>query len=87
MESTIYGVTAPAWWPEVVAGTRRRRMAAGMLLEHATPHLDHGRLRLVFARPDVVAAWEESGAQAALEAALKHAGHGLTVTAATPSQV
>ncbi|WP_043493758.1 hypothetical protein [Streptomyces viridosporus] len=82
MESMTCSKTAPVWWPEVLAGTRRRRMVTAMLLDHAVVQERDGVLRLVFARSDVAAAWEESGAQAALEDALAHAGHDLTVTAA-----
>ncbi|CAL9367527.1 hypothetical protein [Streptomyces sp. enrichment culture] len=72
--------TAPAWWPQTVAAAGRRRNVAGLLLSHAVPHLDGSRLRLVFARPDAAEAWTESGAQAALEAALQADGHDLDVT-------
>ena len=63
-------MTEPIWWPEVLAATGRRRMAAREMLDHATPTVVDGTLRLSFDRADVAAAWEESGAQTALEAAL-----------------
>ncbi|MDX3027496.1 hypothetical protein [Streptomyces scabiei] len=72
-------MTEPSWWPQVLAATSKRRIAAGMLLAHATPAVHDGALRLEFDRADVAAAWEESGAQAALEGALSHLGHHLTV--------
>jgi hypothetical protein len=72
-------MTEPAWWPEVLAGTSARRQAAGMLLAHATPTVHRGTLRLAFARADIAAAWEESGAQAALEGALAAGGVDLAV--------
>ncbi|MFI6032968.1 hypothetical protein ACIBBD_02060 [Streptomyces sp. NPDC051315] len=43
-----------------------------MLLAHATPVLHGGVLRLQFARADIAAAWQDSGAQTALDAALEH---------------
>jgi hypothetical protein len=43
-----------------------------MLLAHATPTVDDGVLRLQFARADIADAWRDSGAQATLDAALKH---------------
>jgi hypothetical protein len=63
-------MTTPAWWPAVLAATARRRVAAREMLDHATPAVVDGTLRLTFANPAVAAAWEESGAQTALEAAL-----------------
>ncbi|QTD96987.1 hypothetical protein [Streptomyces cyanogenus] len=64
----------PVWWPRIVAAADRRRHVTGMLLAHATPTLDDGVLRLHFADPRVAAAWQESGAQAALEGAMKAGG-------------
>jgi hypothetical protein len=64
----------PIWWPQVQAATSLRRQAAGMLLAHATPTVHDGTLRLAFGRADIAAAWEESGAQAALEGAMKAGG-------------
>ena len=63
-------MTAPAWWPEVLAETGCRRVAAREMLDHATPTVVDGTLRLSFDRADVAAAWVESGAQTALEASL-----------------
>jgi hypothetical protein len=45
-----------------------------MLLAHATPVVHDGVLRLQFARADIADAWQDSGAQAALDAALEHCG-------------
>jgi hypothetical protein len=67
-------VTAPVWWPEVVATADHRRHVTGLLLAHATPTVERGRLLLHFDRPDIAAAWQESGAQTALEGALTHLG-------------
>ncbi|MFE0794754.1 hypothetical protein [Streptomyces mutabilis] len=64
----------PVWWPQVVAAADKRRNVTGRLLAHATPHIEGGQLRLEFARPDLAAAWAESGAQTALEGALDHYG-------------
>jgi hypothetical protein len=64
----------PPWWSQVLAATSLRRQAAGMLLAHATPTVHDGTLRLHFARADIAAAWRDSGAQAALEGAMKHCG-------------
>jgi hypothetical protein len=73
-------VTAPVWWwPKILAATSTRRQAAGMLLAHATPTVVDGTLRLTFARADIAAAWEESGAQAALEGALQASGRAIPV--------
>ncbi|WP_328336770.1 hypothetical protein [Streptomyces violaceus] len=72
-------MSTPVWWSEVLAATFRRRVAAGDLLDHAVPTVDDGVLRLAFARPDIAAAWEESGAQAALEGALVHCGRAMPV--------
>ena len=63
-------MTKPIWWPAVLAATGRRRVAAREMLDHATPTVVDGTLRLSFDRADVAAAWEESGAQTALEASL-----------------
>ncbi|MFF0777077.1 hypothetical protein [Streptomyces sp. NPDC003720] len=60
----------PVWWPRIVAAAERRRHVTGLLLAHATPTLHDGVLRLAFDRADLAAAWEDSGAQAALEGAL-----------------
>ena len=68
-------MTEPPWWPQIVAATSLRRQVAGMLLAHATPTVHDGTLRLEFDRDDVAAAWEDSGAQTALEGALSHLGH------------
>lgn len=65
-------MTQPGWWPAVVAATRLRRMAAGTLLDHATPTIHDGQLRLTFHRADLAEAWRESGAQDALDAPLLH---------------
>jgi hypothetical protein len=54
-----------------------------MLLAHATPTVVDGTLRLEFARADIAAAWEESGSQAALEGALAHLGHHMTIEVRT----
>jgi hypothetical protein len=72
-------MTEPVWWPQVLDATSTRRQAAGMLLAHATPTVHDGTLWLEFARADIAAAWEESGAQAALAAAMKHCGVALAV--------
>jgi hypothetical protein len=69
----------PPWWPPILAATSLRRQAAGMLLAHATPTVEGGTLRLHFARADIAAAWEESGAQAALEGAMKAGGVAMPV--------
>jgi len=69
----------PVWWPQVVAAADKRRNVTGMLLAHATPHVEGGQLRLGFARPDLAAAWQESGAQAALEGALAQHGQSMPV--------
>ena len=63
-------MTKPIWWPAVLAETGCRRVAAREMLDQATPTVVDGTLRLSFDRADVAAAWEESGAQTALEAAL-----------------
>jgi hypothetical protein len=67
-------MTEPFWWPQILAATSLRRQAAGMLLAHATPTVHGGTLWLSFARADIEAAWRDSGAQAALEGAMKHCG-------------
>jgi hypothetical protein len=72
-------MTAPAWWSQVLEATSTRRQAAGMLLAHATPTVDDGTLRLHFARADIAAAWRDSGAQAALEGAMKAGGVAMPV--------
>lgn len=64
----------PIWWPRIVAAADRRRHVTGMLLAHAKPTLDDGVLRLQFGDPAIVQAWEESGAQVALEGALAASG-------------
>ena len=61
----------PVWWPEIMLAADRRRHATGLLLACATPDLHNGVLRLQFPEPRLVNAWRESGAQAALEAALE----------------
>jgi hypothetical protein len=76
-------MTEPFWWPPILAATSTRRQAAGMLLAHATPTVEGGTLRLHFGRADIAAAWEESGAQAALEGAMKAGGVDLAVEVAT----
>lgn len=78
-------MTEPSWWPQVLAATSKRRIAAGMLLAHATPTVHDGTLRLEFDRADVAAAWEESGAQAALEGALTHLGHPNPIRVSAPA--
>ncbi|MER7053452.1 hypothetical protein [Streptomyces sp. NPDC000351] len=75
-------MTEPAWWPKVVAAADKRRNVTGRLLAHATPYVHDGRLRLEFARPELAAAWTESGAQTALEGALAHYGWSMPVTVA-----
>jgi hypothetical protein len=80
-------MVVPFWWPEVLAATSLRRQAAGMLLAHATPTVVGGTLRLSFGRADIAAAWEESGAQAALEGAMEHCGVAMPVEVATPAAV
>lgn len=75
-------VTAPAWWPEIMAAADRRRHVTGLLLNHATPSLVGGTLQLRFTAPGVVQAWRDSGAQAALEGALEHGGYDVTVEVA-----
>jgi hypothetical protein len=72
-------MTNPIWWPKVLAATSTRRQAAGMLLAHATPTVEGGTLRLEFGRADIAAAWRDSGAQAALEGAMKHCGVAMPV--------
>ncbi|GGT85742.1 hypothetical protein [Streptomyces coeruleorubidus] len=72
-------MTIPVWWPKVLAATRLRRMAAGMLLDHASPSVHGGTLRLAFVRADIAAAWRDSGAQAALEGAMQAADIELAV--------
>lgn len=72
-------MTEPSWWPQVVAATSLRRQAAGMLLAHATPTIHNGTLQLEFDRDDVAAAWQESGAQAALEGAMIANGKAMPV--------
>ncbi|MET9813165.1 hypothetical protein [Streptomyces sp. NPDC006355] len=67
-------MTEPVWWPEALAATVRRRVYAAELLAHATPTVEGGTLRLAFADPGHVAAWEASGADAALDGALAHLG-------------
>jgi hypothetical protein len=67
-------MTKPPWWPKVLAATSLRRQAAGDLLADATPTVHDGTLRLHFGRADIAAAWRESGAQAALEGAMKAEG-------------
>jgi hypothetical protein len=61
----------PFWWPQIVAAADRRRHVTGLLLAHATPRLVRGRLQLTFTSPRLAAAWRESGAQDALEGALR----------------
>jgi hypothetical protein len=75
-------MTEPVWWPQVLDATSTRRQAAGMLLAHATPTVVDGTLRLHFARADIAAAWEESGAQAALEGAMEAGGVAMPVEVA-----
>ena len=72
----------PVWWREVVAAADRRRHVTGLLLAQATPSVVHGRLRLDFPRPDLVAAWHESRAEAALEGALAHLGWSMPIEVA-----
>jgi hypothetical protein len=67
----------------VYRGTAARRSFAGLLLDYAAPAVVDGVLRLVFARPDVAAAWRASGSQAALEGALAHLGHHMTIDVRT----
>jgi hypothetical protein len=76
-------MTEPFWWPQILAATSLRRQAAGMLLAHATPTVVGGVLRLAFARDDIAVAWRESGAQAALEGALAHLEHHMTIEVRT----
>jgi hypothetical protein len=76
-------MTEPFWWPKVLAATSTRRQAAGMLLAHATPTVHDGTLQLTFDRADIAAAWRDSGAQAALEGALAHLGHHMTIEVRT----
>ncbi|MFF7308155.1 hypothetical protein [Streptomyces sp. NPDC008137] len=75
-------MTAPIWWPQILAATSLRRVAAGDLLAHATPTVAGGTLRLHFDRADVAAAWEASGAQAALVGALEYCGQPMPVEVA-----
>ncbi|MFF9118291.1 hypothetical protein ACF09Y_22275 [Streptomyces massasporeus] len=70
-------VPAPAWWPEALAATRRRREYTAQLLTHATPSVDHGRLLLEFPAPDLVADWHDSRAGDALDGALEHLGRAM----------
>jgi len=72
--------TVPAWWPRVVAAADRRRHVTGLLLAHATPNLTGSTLRLRFASPALARAWQDSGAQDALEGALADARLPLAVT-------
>jgi hypothetical protein len=76
-------MTKPPWWPEVLAATSLRRQAAGMLLAHAIPTVEGGTLRLHFDRADIAVAWRDSGAQAALEGAMKHLGRHMTIEVRT----
>lgn len=78
-------MTEPSWWPQIVAATSLRRQVAGMLLAHATPTVHNGILRLEFGRDDVAAAWEESGAQAALEGAMTASGKTMPVLVTAPA--
>lgn len=73
----------PVWWPEVVAAADRRRHVTGLLLAHATPTVVRGRLRLTFPQADLVTAWHDSGAQDALDAALKQHKHRMTTEVRT----
>lgn len=72
---------APVWWPQVVAAADRRRHVTGLLLARATPTLVGGTLRLRFASPHLAQAWQDSGAQDALEGALKEVRIPVTVAA------
>ncbi|MEW2463122.1 hypothetical protein AB0872_20760 [Microbacterium sp. NPDC047426] len=76
-------MTEPFWWPQALAATSTRRQAAGMLLAHATPTVVDGTLRLYFGRANIAAAWRDSGAQAALEGAMKHCGVAMPVEVVT----
>lgn len=67
----------PFWWPQIVQAADRRRHVTGLLLAHATPDLANDVLRLQFTDPDIAQAWQESGAQVALEAAMQQ--HGIDV--------
>jgi hypothetical protein len=71
----------PFWWPQIVTAADRRRHVTGLLLAHATVALDDGVLRLQFTDPAIAAAWRDSGAQVALEAALTASGIAVAVEA------
>jgi len=73
--------TVPVWWPQVVAAADRRRHVTGLLLAHASVALDGSTLRLRFASPALARAWQDSGAQDALEGALKEVQLLVTVEA------
>ncbi|MEV4784024.1 hypothetical protein AB0K53_00970 [Streptomyces tuirus] len=74
-------MTAPAWWPKVLAAVRRRRISVAELLAHATPTVDRGRLRLEFPHAELVADWHDSGAGAALDGAPAHLKRAMPVEA------
>lgn len=74
-------MTEPIWWREVLAATARRRQYTAELLAHATPTVERGRLRLEFPNADLVAAWHDSHAEAALEGALAHYGWSMPIEA------
>jgi hypothetical protein len=76
-------MTEPFWWPQILAATSLRRQAAGMLLAHGTPAIVDGTLQLNFGRADIAAAWRESGAQGAVEGAMKHCGVAMPVQPTT----
>ncbi|MEU0200910.1 MULTISPECIES: hypothetical protein [unclassified Streptomyces] len=78
-------MSIPVWWPEVLAATARRRVYAAEILAHATPTVERGLLRLTFTDPGHLAAWEASGAEAALDGALAHLGWAMQIEVATPT--
>ncbi|MFE7899191.1 hypothetical protein ACFU3E_17010 [Streptomyces sp. NPDC057424] len=77
-------MSTPVWWPQIVRAADRRRHVTGLLLAHATPSVDGGVLRLQFDDPGMARAWEDSGAQVALEAALRQYGIDVQVDVAIP---
>ena len=74
-------MTEPTWWPEVLAATARRREYTAELLAHATPTVEHGRLRLEFPDAALVADWHDSRAGDALDGALAHLGRAMPIEA------
>ncbi|MYS16124.1 hypothetical protein [Streptomyces sp. SID4982] len=78
-------MSVPVWWPPVYEAADRRRYVTGLFLARATVDLHDGAVRLRFDTAARTQVWHDSGAQIALEAALRAAGHDIPVRVGQPT--